>query len=902
MYLRSLKKCTYNRNNRPESWQEFERLVRDCAELIFKKEFRLFGGNGHKQYGIDIFSRDWSILIQCKDYAKASDLIKIIDGDYETAKAHFREDGKPFFKQYIIATTLLKDSKVQEHVRKLGPDTDVWFWDDICDIIAHHKIHNDSDQFVAGFEETLFLHRDKPGGEQVSLKNLFVLQEYRELGKNGQYGVLRNDLENRLDRFICEDKYKLLIVEGDAGSGKSSLVGWLNYMAKIQSDSVIEVAEDQVIRRQIPTDRLFSGRTLLTVRLRDLRRNLKKNGCELSEAILEYLNLKEGTFSELFPGAVIVLDGFDELCMINGLTDYEYLIHSFCSWVPAGCKTIITTRPNYINLSQLHDFYCISLQHFSVSNRSKWLEKYQALVPEGSELLSSKVVDYIRTVRDNSVTNICDTPLTLYLLVGSKATFEMTKNLWALYHHIFSKAIVETEYSSQMRPESGTAHSMGTRSSLIYQITEQIADKMHCAEPNDPDITMTGDGRFLITKNGVRNAIKELEKNNEFNMRMRDTGLETQDLSRGHALCCYWKTGIAKGGAEFYHNNIRDFFLCEKIFREVNTIYSAPDSDNDKIARLANLFVGLFKRGALSETTCNFMRERARYDVDYNIADDFPLLEKAQRCLPELYEHMLTNGLLYDALGVENHVQAIENILRGTAQIYRYTYEPILEEGEHIEWWTSLARVHYTRMIDYIFRRLIREIGFSGSFGEIELCGADFNGADLRNVDMHDALLFGADLRGAKLCSANLCSAVLRAADLRSADMHSAIINNAFLHDADLSHAILSGTELKGADLRNSRLMYADLRNADLHSANLSTADLRHADLSDASLFDADLHDSDMSYTVLRGADLSAADLRGTNLRGSDLRGAILRGNVCSLDQEQQITYLKSLNINGLRI
>ena len=111
MYLRSLKKCTYNRNNRPESWQEFERLVRDCAELKFKKEFRFFGRSGQKQYGIDIFSRDWSILIQCKDYTDDESLIKKIDGDYETAKAHFSDDGKPFFKTYIVATTLLRSGR-----------------------------------------------------------------------------------------------------------------------------------------------------------------------------------------------------------------------------------------------------------------------------------------------------------------------------------------------------------------------------------------------------------------------------------------------------------------------------------------------------------------------------------------------------------------------------------------------------------------------------------------------------------------------------------------------------------------------------------------------------------------------------------------------------------------------
>lgn len=41
---------------------------------------------------------------------------------------------------------------------------------------------------------------------------------------------------------------------------------------------------------------------------------------------------------------------------------------------------------------------------------------------------------------------VADTPLALYLLVACEMRKELQENIWALYHEIFTNAIIETEY------------------------------------------------------------------------------------------------------------------------------------------------------------------------------------------------------------------------------------------------------------------------------------------------------------------------------------------------------------------------------------------------------------------------------------------------------------------------
>ena len=157
----------------------------------------------------------------------------------------------------------------------------------------------------------------------------------------------------------------------------------------------------------------------------------------------------------------------------------ESMLTQLCGWLPRDCKLILTSRPKCIHVDQLSTafpFSMISLAHFSSRKRDKWLDRYCALCPVDRREVDKKVAQYIRSIRKNSASNLCDTPMTLYLLVGGKVDIELTKNTWALYRYIFNDIVVNTPYSGQL---AEAPHPVGTmKGRLIYWITEEIAYKM----------------------------------------------------------------------------------------------------------------------------------------------------------------------------------------------------------------------------------------------------------------------------------------------------------------------------------------------------------------------------------------------------------------------------------------
>ena len=115
MYIRSLSECSYSKTNNPDgdNPHEFELLVRDCAAIVFGQDFHLYGRSGQKQHGIDIFSDDWTILIQCKAYKDNEAFRKKMEEEYQKARKHFLRDGKLRFQRFIFATSLSSDAQAQ---------------------------------------------------------------------------------------------------------------------------------------------------------------------------------------------------------------------------------------------------------------------------------------------------------------------------------------------------------------------------------------------------------------------------------------------------------------------------------------------------------------------------------------------------------------------------------------------------------------------------------------------------------------------------------------------------------------------------------------------------------------------------------------------------------------------
>lgn len=103
-----------------------------------------------------------------------------------------------------------------------------------CRTTASSTIHIANEKYVDSFKEPLFLHKEE-GNSRVCLKNLFVLQKYQFLTHNNIDWENSEDfdedkgLQDAISYCLNEAKLPFLFIEGDAGSGKTTLIAWMNY-------------------------------------------------------------------------------------------------------------------------------------------------------------------------------------------------------------------------------------------------------------------------------------------------------------------------------------------------------------------------------------------------------------------------------------------------------------------------------------------------------------------------------------------------------------------------------------------------------------------------------------------------------------------------------------------------
>lgn len=117
---------------------EFEDIVCDVCTKKYKREFQKHGRLGQKQYGVDILCNgEDRICIQCKNYIlKKKDLEEIINEIKEFDIS---------FSKYIIATSSLRDAKLQNVIQKVNDEknlkfiVDIMFWEDIEGIVIENK-------------------------------------------------------------------------------------------------------------------------------------------------------------------------------------------------------------------------------------------------------------------------------------------------------------------------------------------------------------------------------------------------------------------------------------------------------------------------------------------------------------------------------------------------------------------------------------------------------------------------------------------------------------------------------------------------------------------------------------------------------------------------------------------
>ena len=757
-----------------------------------------------------------------------------------------------------------------------------------------------NDQYYNSFVENLFLHREE-GSKTVRLKDLFVMPKYEEI----QWNEKRNgdNTVNYISEFAAHimegdrRQGEILFIEGDAGVGKTSLVSYLAYL---------------YIEEHKEWKQLFENKTLLCIRLRDIiPEQMKFSSDTIVKDILNYLGLKSmDEFKRIYKDVLIILDGFDELCMVEGInvnSDY-YIYQIFKAFM--DYKIVITTRPQYLDVTRLdirkkH----IVLQHFDVLQRIEWVDNYrQTGVLEYEE----GGIEYILNEKNEEIKSICDTPMVMYMIVAGGINEDAKHNKWLLYHQIFYKELSDTEYNSMFFNCDGIySHGIKKNQELLYRVSAEISYKMYC----------DCNAKLYLTEQEILEIVNDLD--------IEDIKLK-EVVYHCYALCSYWKSN-GKGAVEFYHNNIRDFFLCEKIFYEFNSIYQVCETlDIQKVITYINERIyDLFRYNVISSKVIDFLYLRAKYGYEHHNMMDFPFKEHKRKYLPYFFTDMLQYGGVsrYDRNSGENVYDNMINTLTNTVRIIRFVLEPYLAEEEYIIYFQCVDSINRARIFKYSFPFLFSRM-LVGKFNKNILGNrADFKGVDLSGTNLFLGRLEETNLKNADLSYSNMRQIVfencnLEQANLRKANLYQSVfkkcnLSGCILEMADLRESKLCEVDLKKAnikavDLREAELCEVDLRGANMERTNLTAVDLSNtkiagtqlnwSHLKDANLKGMELKNIDLEGADLKNANLSGADLRNANLSGADLRNAILPDGFMSSNQVIQLKHLSELQILGLII
>jgi len=712
----------------------------------------------------------------------------------------------PKLREHLLEITLL-DHELRitalEDEQSLIPGSTPFFLNEIFD---------DTQYYCDKFEEPLFLHKRLPEKERIALKHVYVLPR-ANIKKQYQWSkIIRKGTQRKVDKeksytsiaealrvFIkyCpripgEEVVDVLFIEGKAAMGKSSLIAWLCWNYINETDDA---------------RKLLGERRLITIKLRDIPRsdhgllNVQSPFLQLcaylfktNEQDLASIQQWQETCKKFFSNVLLVLDGFDELCLLEELVGigknlyFQNLYQEF-SRLDCNCKVIVTTRPEYLNVEGL-DFPKAHLDicPFTESERKKWLDKYECFYQLPSTIRWA-------LIKSNTpiLDGIVESPLTLYMIVTRKVNFLDNSNLWYIYHEIFAEEVYKRNY------EKGVPHAINTYRDLLYRLTAEIAN----AISREQHLSITFDKLLDIKQ--VRNLLIQLGGKCDIQGVLEDC----------FGLASYFRisqnehdSGRIISAVEFYHNNIKDYFYCEYLWFHLEDIYSSIPSN---LQEQEKWFIGSFQElfqysvclkdssEGLRAKPIDFLESKILYFKENNIQVDFIHQELKQHYFGHFFGKMLQTGVLYSYkyTGKDNILHMMACIYSSVLSIYHTLYLPYLTNNEQI----TLAEE--THIID-IGTSFIYQILFTIS-NLRDLSHLKFDGIMLSGIHFKKQNFQNSSFRGCLLDDCIFDECDLRSADLSSASLLNADFRNTIIDDTTV---FSETTKFGHTKIRRDQLRY----------------------------------------------------------------------------------------------
>lgn len=682
------------------------------------------------------------------------------------------------------------------------------------DMKGHNGIPivNRADEYAKKWNENVFLNdfneEDENAGVNIKLSEIYIeecLPHYIwRTNTKPSKRTLRNLLK---DYMIDNQNRKMLLILGQPGIGKSTLITWIiaNLVEK----------EDDILVYQFANDLgsiNWQGENVLN---------------DIFRAIgFEYDDLENKT---------LILDGFDEI-YVGG--ERERILNKLNQElgrrnILKRFSLIITCRENYIY--DLQNIKCdyITMQAWEETQIETFCITYWRKC--GNDISVKRIQKILESKE------IFGIPLILYMILALDIIIEKSSSFLDVYDQIFSLekgAIFERCYDSEHRLNDPEIKK------YVHQISQKIA--FWIFENNDHKA-------FIYQKN-----FKEICDN--MILEVKDKG---EYMLSNTLIGSYFKIKHCEGKladeVNFVHRSIYEYFVSVYFFESISNLTSKEEVAG-KLGEL--LKDGHLSRQILDFIKCKFNNVEGKYLLN-NIREVFDIMLRDGMTYHANGKHR--NVIIQEMNIFSNMLEIVHlwNPKLGESDKNIVLYL----QHNHL---SMMNLIGADLIATNLNGANLNGANMSGAnLKGADLSGANLIEADLSGVNLSGADLRRANLSGADLSGANLSGVNLGGANLSGTNLSKANLVEANLIEANLVGTNLCGANISGTDLRRVNFRGANLNRVYLRVANLSEADLRRAKFTGAFLcniflIEADLRGVDLSEAYLSEANLFEAYLNAT--------------------------------------
>ena len=646
-------------------------------------------------------------------------------------------------------------------------------------------IQDNNEYYEKQYKETLFMEDDPFFSEGctdeiVTLEEVFVEPVMDFKGKDC-------DLIKKLQEWVSSSNRKkrggnakIFLLYGQPGGGKSSLTSHI-------------LCEN------------YFGENCHAARLNQHLDAM--NHIDPWQSVKDCFNCQDDS---CYTGTILILDGFDEVCVLKKRFQGHVFINNLKNTVPDGVKILITSREykGYFQEVKADNDLLIGTVKWTDGKLREWCNKYSSVhkcrtdwcneFPEKFDALGYSLKDALGT------------PIILYICCVRDIDISQHNSIAGIYEDAF-RDICLREYNKR----GDTTHANEHR--LYWQYTKEIAFQMFV---NDTLSTAQADDPVDAEKTLIKKA---QEKTYEICKETIPDLPESQELNLQLKRCFGVFPFIApKGtGIEFAHKTVGEYFTAVKLFEDYfGKLFPNGDKTDDE--KVWTTIFQAFRYNNVPEDIINYLVE-------------------------------ITDKRLEKAEWTDRDLSAEDRKRIWRERLFRSFHEGMA--GQY--WWKCLGKVEpdYTPRLDLLNTQV--ELTFANFSWYLTKLG--FAEYDRENYEYSGAF--------AKVIGSYLP----RNPNFMLNFENWKCLQEIFAYNASLLFLMLRGTDLRGADLRGADLYKADLRYSNLKDADLSDADLSDADLGDAYLRGADLRGANLRGANLISADLEYTKLEKIHLYESDL-------------------------------